>query len=193
MAMDIKAILHRQLKLQREALLWKADGLSETDLRLPRTHTGTNLLGLIKHCLGVEYGYFIQSFGRPSELTVPEPDFDAEPNADFYATEDERASDLIQLYRDVAREVDSAIEEMDLAAAGRVPWWGDKSETTLGFVLVHTLGDITRHAGHADIVRESIDGHAGLHSGNTNLWEPDGGWDTHVLRLTGIAESFRER
>lgn len=188
--MDIKASLHRQLKFHREALLWKAAGLGERELRLPRTHTGTNLLGLVKHCLGVEYGYFVTSFSRTSGLALPEADYDRDPNADLYAAEDERAEDLIRLYREVADEVDRAIGEMDLDEPGRVAWWGDRGDTTLGFVLVHVLGDIARHAGHADILREGIDGQVGLRDDNTNLWEPEGGWDTYVLRLTGIAESF---
>lgn len=190
--MDIKAALHRQLKLQREALLWKVNALGERDLRLPRTYTGTNLLGLVKHCLSVEHGYFVTSFGRSSGLILPEVDFDQDPNADLYARQDESASDLIGLYREVALAVDRAIQEMDLEHPGHVAWWGERAETTLGFVLVHVVGEIARHAGHADILREGIDGKAGLLQDNTNLWEPDGGWDTYVLRLTGIAEGFAE-
>lgn len=90
----------------------------------------------------------------------------------------------------MAVAVDRAIEETDLDSRGHVPWWGERGDTTLGHVLVHVLGDIARHAGHADILREGIDGRAGMRLDNSNLWEPDGGWDTHVLRLTGIAESF---
>ncbi|MBB1483552.1 DinB family protein [Tessaracoccus sp. MC1865] len=188
--MDIKAALHRQLRLQREALLWKAEGLDERDLRLPRTPTGTNLLGLIKHCLGVEHGYFLTSMGRASQLKLPEIDFEQDPNGDFYATEDERADELIELYRAVAVEVDQAIDELELDAPGTVEWWGERGATTLGFLLAHVLGDIARHAGHADILREGIDGRLGVTVDNSNMWEPDGGWDTHVLRLTGIAEGF---
>ncbi|GAA4903343.1 DinB family protein [Tessaracoccus lubricantis] len=186
----LKDILHRKLKHERAALLWKAEGLGERDLRLPRTVTGTNLLGLIKHCLAVEHGYFVDSFGRASELTLPEIDFDKDPNGDFYATPEERAEDLIDLYRAVAVEVDRAIDETPLDAPGHVAWWGERGGTTLGYVLVHVLADITRHAGHADILREGIDGRAGLLGEGPNLWEPDGGWDTHVLRLTAIAEGF---
>lgn len=93
----MKAALHRQLKFQREALLWKVEGLGERDLRLPRTHTGTNLLGLVKHCLGVEHEYFVTCFGRSSGLTLPEVDYELDPNSDLYATEAERADDLIGL------------------------------------------------------------------------------------------------
>ncbi|MHA6512186.1 DinB family protein [Tessaracoccus sp. Z1128] len=186
--MDIKETLLRHLRASREGLLWKVEGLSERELRLPRTVTGTNLLGLVKHCSLVEHGYFVDCFGRTSPLTLPVIDYDADPNGDFYATAGERAVDLVRLYREVGEVVDRAIGEMPLDTPGRVPWWGDKGDTTLGRVLVHVLGDVTRHAGHADILREGIDGVAGLRSGHTNLWEPVEGWAAHSEKLTRLAE-----
>ena len=188
--MDIKARLLGNLRFNRNALLWKTEGLTERDLRLPRTATGTNLLGLVKHCAGVEHEYFITSFGRTSDIVLPDNDYDADPNADLYASEHERAENLIALYRRVGEVVDQAINEMDLNTPGKVAWWGANGDVTLGQILVHVLGDIARHAGHADILREGIDGKAGLRTDNGNLWEPDGGWDAHVMRLTGIANAF---
>lgn len=188
--MDLKETLLRQLQFNRDALLWKCEGLSERDLRLPRTPTGTNLLGLVKHCAWVEHEYFITSFGRSSGLNPPDIDYDADPNGDLAATESEAAAELLSTYREVAGHVDAAIAEQTLDTPGHVSWWGERGDTTLGDVLVHVLGDIARHAGHADIIREGIDGLAGLRGDNTNLWVPEGGWDTRVLRLTAIAESF---
>ena len=89
---DPKAALHAYLRGNREDLIWKLDGLSEREVRLPRTATGNNLLGLVKHCLNVEAGYFGPTFGRefptPDEL-VPLTAFDEDPQADWYAREDE--------------------------------------------------------------------------------------------------------
>jgi hypothetical protein len=65
-----KADLHRYLQAARDALLWKLDGLGERDLRLPRTPTGTNLIGIVKHMANVEIGYFADTFGR--EWPTPE-------------------------------------------------------------------------------------------------------------------------
>lgn len=186
--MDIKEILLNHLRSSREALLWKAEGLSERELRLPRTVTGTNLLGLVKHCAFVEHGYFIDCLARTSPIVIPALDYDADPNADFYATRDERAVDLIRQYREVAEVVDLAIEEMPLETPGRVAWWGEQGETTLARILVHVLNDVTRHAGQADIIREGIDGAVGLLSGNTNLWEPTQGWAAHHAMLTRLAD-----
>ena len=55
------------VRLPREAMLWKLDGLSEYDVRRPMVPTGTNLLGLVKHLASVELGYFGETFGRPSD------------------------------------------------------------------------------------------------------------------------------
>ncbi len=189
--METKETLLRYLRSSREALLWKADGLSERDLRLPRTPTGTSLIGLVKHCAFVEHGYLVECIGHPSPLTLPRVDFDADPNADLYAAPDETSAGLIDLYREVAKVVEKSVTAHDLDAPGHVPWWGEHADTTLGRLLVHTLQDVSRHAGQADIIREGIDGAAGLLPGNSNLWEPEGGWAAHVTRLTGIAEAAR--
>ena len=67
---DLKEELHRKLQASRAALLSKLDDLSEYDRRRPMTPTGTNLLGLVKHLAGLEYGYLGESFGRPAPETM---------------------------------------------------------------------------------------------------------------------------
>jgi hypothetical protein len=70
-ARDPKRDLQRYLRVAREALLWKLDGLSDHDIRRPLVPTGTNLLGLVKHLTGVELGYL----GPTQELSnLPEQD-----------------------------------------------------------------------------------------------------------------------
>jgi Protein of unknown function (DUF664) len=64
---DPKADLRRYLQQERDALLWKLEGLSEYDIRRPMVPTGTNLLGLVKHVAFVEFGYFGDTLGRPPE------------------------------------------------------------------------------------------------------------------------------
>ena len=61
----LKGDLLRYLRVSREALLWKMDGLSEYDVRRPLVPTGTNLLGLVKHVASVEAWYLGDVFGRP--------------------------------------------------------------------------------------------------------------------------------
>jgi hypothetical protein len=85
---DPKTVLHHYLQLTRDDLIWKLDGLGERDVRLPRTSTGNNQLGVLKHCLNVEADYFGPTFGRefptPEELVHMEA-YEEDPQADWYA------------------------------------------------------------------------------------------------------------
>jgi uncharacterized damage-inducible protein DinB len=174
---DAKAELHRYLQVGREALLWKLDGLGEYDLRRPMTATGTNLLGLVKHVASVEAGYFGETFGRRFPEPLPWFDDDAEPNADMWATADESVGDIVGLYRRVWAHSDVTIETLALDDTGLVPHWpAEHATVTLQVILVHMIAETNRHAGHADIVRELIDGAAGLRADNDNLAPGDSGW-----------------
>ncbi|MEU7712382.1 DinB family protein [Micromonospora chalcea] len=190
---DPKAALHHYLRAIRENLIWKLDGLSEREARLPRTATGNNLLGLLKHSLNVEAGYFGPTFGRefptPAELVAADT-FDADPQADWYAREDETKDGLIDLYRRVAAFADQTIETLPLDAPGRVPWWQPgRQDVTLHQVIVHVCVDLARHAGHADILREQHDAAIGLGRENRNV--PEGyDWPAYVDRLSALADRF---
>ena len=165
-----KADLVRYLQTAREALLWKLEGLSEYDVRRPLTPTGTNLLGLVKHVASVELGYFGDTFGRPSGELLPWFEDDAEPNADMWATADESREEIVGLYHRSWKHAEATFAALPLGATGHVAWWpAERSEVTLHQVLVHMIAETDRHAGHADIVRELIDGSAGLREGNDNL------------------------
>lgn len=155
-----KAHLHDHLRWVREALVWKLDGLSEYDVRRPLTSTGTNLLGLVKHNAIWDSRYFGEVFGRPFPEPLPRWDDEGARGADLWVAEHESRSAIIGLYRRVWRHSDATIESLDLASRGYVPWW--REEVPLFNVMVHCLSDTTRHAGHADILRESLDGAVGV-------------------------------
>jgi uncharacterized damage-inducible protein DinB len=172
---DLKADFHRYLQAAREALLWKLDGLGEYDIRRPMTATGTNLLGLVKHVAGVEAGYLGGTFGRP--FPDPLPWSEDEPNSDMWATPAESREQIVGLYRRVWAHSDATISALPLEATGHVPWWpAGRNEVTLQRILIHVIAETDRHAGHADIVRELIDGAAGLRDGNTNMPPGDRSW-----------------
>jgi uncharacterized damage-inducible protein DinB len=173
-----KAHLHRYLQTARDALLWKLEGLGEYDVRRPMTPTGTNLLGLLKHLAYVEMGYFGPTFGRPVPEVDPWLRDDVEINADMWATADESREDMLALYRRAWAVTDTTVEEMPLEAAGRVPWWDPaRQAVTLHQILVHVIAETHRHAGHADIIRELIDGAVGWRADNDNLPAGvDGAW-----------------
>lgn len=186
---DPKADLHRYLQIAREALLWKLDGLSEYDTRRPMVPTGTNLLGLVKHVASVELGYLGDTFARPSGESLPWVDDDAEPNADMWATADESREEIVGLYHRAWAHSDATIDALELDAVGHVPWWpDDRSAVTLHTILVHMIAETDRHAGHADIVRELIDGAAGLRVDNVNMPSGDRAWwDDYRDRLERVA------
>lgn len=172
-----KADLHRYLNIARDALLWKLDGLSEYDIRRPLTPTGTNLLGLVKHVASCESAYFGATFGRPYPEPLPWLSDDAELNDDMWATADESRENITGLYQRVRAHSDTTIEALPLDALGRVPHWPEeRCEVSLHRILIHLIAETNRHAGHADIVRELIDGSAGLHKDNDNMAPGDTAW-----------------
>jgi uncharacterized damage-inducible protein DinB len=176
---DPKDDLRRYLQAARDALLWKLDGLSDYDIRRPMTPTGTNLLGIVKHVASVEAGYFGDTFGRPFPEPLPWFEDGAEPNADMWAAEGETREDIVGLYRRVWAHSDDTISTSPLDAIGHVPWWPEeRREVTLHRILVHMISETDRHAGHADIVRELIDGAAGLRKDNDNMAPGDEAWWT---------------
>jgi uncharacterized damage-inducible protein DinB len=189
---DPKADLHRYLQIAREALLWKLEGLSDYDIRRPMTPTGTNLLGLVKHVASVELGYFGETFGRPFEGSLPWFDEGAEPNADMWAAADESREYIVGLYHQSWAHADATIESLPLDAIGQVPWWPEeRREVTLHRILIHMIAETDRHAGHADIVRELIDGTAGLRVDNDNMAPGDSTWwGEYRHRLQVVAEAF---
>jgi uncharacterized damage-inducible protein DinB len=172
-----KAVLHRYLQVAREALLWKLDGLSEYDARRPLTATGTNLLGLVKHVASVEAGYLGDCFGRPFGEPLPWLDEAAEPNADMWVTPEQSRADVVGLYHRVWAHSDATVAALDLSAPGTVPWWPEeRRRVTLHRVLVHVTTETHRHAGHADVVRELVDGAVGLRPGAGNMAPGDRTW-----------------
>lgn len=155
-----KAHLHDHLRWVREALVRKLDGLSEYDIRRPLTPTGTNLLGLVKHCAVSESRYLGDVFGRPFPEPLPRWDDQAARGTDTWATEHESRADIVGLYRRVWEHGDATIEELGLDDTGYVPWWGE--DVPLFNAMLHCLSETTRHAGHADILREGLDGAVGV-------------------------------
>jgi uncharacterized damage-inducible protein DinB len=194
-ANDPKDVLRRYLQLAREALLWKLEGLSEYDARRPMTPTGTNLLGLVKHVASVEAGYLGDTFGRPFPESLPWFDDGAEVNADMWATVDESREQIVTLYKRIWAHSDVTVATMPLDALGKVPWWPeDLREVTLHRILVHITTETNRHAGHADIARELIDGAAGLRPDNSNLPPGDAAsWQQYRDRLETAAREASER
>jgi uncharacterized damage-inducible protein DinB len=188
--MDQKAALHRYLQRGREALVWKLDGLSDYDIRRPLVRTGTNLLGLVKHVAVTEAEYFGLVFDRPFDPPVR---ITGEENPDKWAFGDETREQIVDAYRQTWAHSDATISELALDAPGRVPWWPDDiNPVTLHWILVHMIAETDRHAGHADIIRELIDGAAGMRKDGSNMPDADEAWwEDYRAKLEREAQKTR--
>jgi uncharacterized damage-inducible protein DinB len=184
---DTTETLLRYLQRAREHLLATLDGLSEHDVRRPLVPSGTNLLGLVKHSASTEIGYFNDCLGRESGLDLP---WDTEEGMargmDMYAERHETREQLVELYRRAWALTDAAVRELGVDAPAQVPWWGDRGHVTVGWLLVHTLDETAHHAGHADILRESIDGRGGRDHDQVG---DAAHWEEFVARIQAEADA----
>lgn len=187
--MDDKAILLKYLRSRRGGLLAKLDGLDEYDVRRPMTPTGTNLLGLVKHVASVELEYFGEVFGRPSGKELPWLADGAQADADLWVPPEESREEIVELHHFSAEHSDATIEALPLDAPGEVPWWPEeRRRVTLHQILVHMCVETAQHLGHADILRELIDGSAGKGPGDPNLSQRSTEeWAAHRARIEAAA------
>jgi uncharacterized damage-inducible protein DinB len=140
------------LRFARESALRKTEGLDDEQLRRVLVPTGTTLLGLVRHLTDGErfwFGHHLTGVGA-------EPDWDA----GMQAAADASTEAVLAGYRAAAADSDAAIAaagSMDALSVGTV----DGARTTLRWVLAHMTSETARHAGHADILRELVDGTTG--------------------------------
>jgi Protein of unknown function (DUF664) len=154
------------------------------------TPTGTNLLGVVKHLVGIEAGYLGVCLGRPFGQPLPWIDDESRgPNRDMWATAEESSAYIVDLYGQACQHADTVLTEVGLEAAGSVPWWPPSSRaTTAGALLSRVLTDTAMHAGQLQILRELIDGRAG---GDRSDAGDDRWWSDYVQQLEQLALQFR--
>lgn len=185
----LSADLQRYLQQSRDGLVRALDGLSEHDVRRPMTPTGTNLLGIVKHLVGVELGYLVESVGREAPTLPWNEDGSVWEGGDMWARADESREWILGLYRTAWALTDASIATLPLDAPASVAWWPEERRTTtFGHVLVRTVTDTAQHAGHADILRELIDGQAGLDHDDLGDAEQ---WAEYVARIQAAADAHR--
>ena len=186
--LTLKEILHDKLREGRAALLSRLDGLGEYDLRRPLTPTGTNLLGLVKHLAGLEYLYLGESLGRPGPEVLPwVEDGSIWDGADMWATPAESSEYIIGLYGRACSHADAVVAALDLDAPGSVAHWPeDRRNTTLGVLLIRMVAETAQHAGHADIIRELIDGTGGPDQDAID----ETTWREYVTQVQAAASTF---
>jgi uncharacterized damage-inducible protein DinB len=152
-----KELLEAFLEYHRATLLQKAAGLSEHDLRREMTPSGTSLLGLVKHLAYVERWWF-QWVHAGDDVDFPWTDDD--PDADFRADPDETAERIFALYEAETERNRTIAAEAALDDIARRAHSGE-ARPSLRWVMLHLIQETARHNGHADIVREQIDGTTG--------------------------------
>ena len=137
-------------------MLENCEGLSEEEVRQPMVPSGTSLLGMVKHLAYVERGWFQENVAN-ERFDYP---FDtSDPEADMRAEEDETSEEIFELYRDACDRSRRALEDASLDDMVQNP---DRSaDYNVRWIVVHMIEETARHAGHADILRELIDGKTG--------------------------------
>ncbi|MFI8352585.1 DinB family protein [Streptomyces cyaneofuscatus] len=115
-----------------------------------------SLLGLVKHLSMVESRYFGEVFDRPFAVPLPRWNDAEEHGADMWATEHGTRAEVVGRYRRAWEHSDATITALAIDSPGHVPWW-PRRDVKLFNVLVHALTETSRHAGHADIMREQLD------------------------------------
>lgn len=172
-------------------MLLALDGLNEYQVRRPMTPTGTSLLGVVKHLIGIEAGYLGLCLGRRFEESLPWLDDEQAdvPNSDMWATAGESRNYIVELYQRACRHSDGVLSHVGVDAEADVPWWPDGSrETTSGALLARVLKDTAMHAGQLQVLRELIDGRAGTDRDSIG---DDRWWDDFTAMLEQVALSFR--
>lgn len=145
------------LDFLRATLLWKIEGVPDDDLRRPMTPSGVSLLGMLKHSALVERFWFRRVFAGEE---IPFPWTKDDPDADWRIEAGETTAEIVTLYRaEVERSREIVAGKAWEARAARPPWPGEAQ--TLGWILTHMVEEVARHCGHADIIRETIDGQTG--------------------------------
>lgn len=191
---DVSGFLLRYLQASRDALVWKLDGVTEYDARRPLTGTGVSLAGLVKHAAHTEMGYFGETFGREwpvGEEVITVGQAMDDPQIDFYVAEDETVEQVVDFYRRVWAFSNETFDMFTVADFGMVQHWPpERNRKSLGEIATHVIAETARHAGHADILRERLDGGIGMREDNTNI--PDGvDWEAYVGKLQRIAGRYR--
>ncbi len=109
----------------------------------------------------------------------------------MWATADESREEIVALYRRAWAHGDATIAALPLDAIGRVPHWpAERATVTLHHVIVRVLTDTARHAGHADILRETVDGAAGPRMTGDSMPSADPAfWAAYVARVEAAAQA----
>ena len=158
---DERDMLNGWLEHHRAILLWKCEGLTDEQLRqhsVPASNL--TLLGLVRHMTDVERGWFRQALlgeKLPSRYETPD-----DPDGDFNGVADADVAEALRAFEEecaASRKVVAAAPDLDVLSQERSERTGQ--QFSLRWILTHMIEEYARHNGHADLLRESIDGATG--------------------------------
>ncbi len=156
---DEREALAGFLDWQRNALIRKARGVSDADARSTPTASSLSLLGLLKHSTVWEARWFQGVVaGRPLDDGWPDAEHDVQDGSDFRVGDDDTVEQWIARYEDAIATSREIVAATDLDA---VVARADVVDANVRFVVIHLIEETARHAGHADIIRETLDGTRG--------------------------------
>jgi uncharacterized damage-inducible protein DinB len=166
---DEVATLRAFLDFHRDTFRWKCAGLTQEQLAQPLPPSDMTLGGMMKHLAIVESSWFESTYAggqyMPPFDTV---DWDADRDWEWHSAKDDSPQELRRLFDDAVRRADAVIDAA-LAAGDGLDGESVKHSRhgegqgafSLRWILVHMIEEYARHNGHADLIRESIDGETG--------------------------------
>jgi uncharacterized damage-inducible protein DinB len=163
---DEATTLRGFLDHHRDTFRWKCSGLTQQQLAQPLAPSTMTLGGIMKHLALVEMGWFERTLsGRGYPPPFDTVDWDDDPDWEWRTAADDAPEDLLALFDDCVRRADAAIDEA-LARDGLDTTSVRESRRgngafSLRWILLHMVEEYARHNGHADLIRESIDGATG--------------------------------
>ena len=157
-------MLQSYLDYHRETFRWKTSGLSQQQLCTPHPPSTLTLAGLVKHLALVEDWWFGVNLVDSTEMApFADVDFEADPDWEFRTARDDPPEYLSGLWERAVAASDAniaaAAEGVDTVAVRRHPRTGE--DISLRWILLHMIEEYARHNGHADLIRERVDGAVG--------------------------------
>jgi uncharacterized damage-inducible protein DinB len=155
---DERELLRAYLDFHRETLALKCGGLSDDDLRRRTTPSSLSLLGLVRHMAEVERAWFRRVIDAQDVPLVWSPDGDFQVAYDAADADRAEAFEAWEAEIAIAQDIERAAPSLDVVGVDR----RSGEEYSLRRVMVHLIQEYARHNGHADLIREGIDGAVGV-------------------------------
>ena len=160
---DERTMLEQYMDLHRATILWKAEGLTDEQLAMTTAASDLTLAGLLKHLALVEDHWFSHMLlGVDPEPLWRDVDWESDPDWEFRTARGEPATELATRYREAcqaSRAAVASVESLDAMSVRTSTRTG--KPYTLRWIMLHMIAETARHNGHADLLREAIDGAKG--------------------------------